>query len=96
MTPPNSSRYHGQATRKAHLGMLIFSVIIAGSFLVVAAITPGHDSTVLTFWRFLTATIIFGLMLSAPQWVVLSGIGVTLLAVWLLQLDAVSGPMWSE
>jgi drug/metabolite transporter (DMT)-like permease len=43
--------------------MVIFSVIIAGSFPVVAAITPGHDPTVLTFWRFLTATVIFGLML---------------------------------
>jgi len=63
MTPSKNSSRHGQTTRKAHLGMLIFSVIIAGSFPVVAAITPGHDPTVLTFWRFLTATLIFGLML---------------------------------
>jgi drug/metabolite transporter (DMT)-like permease len=43
--------------------MILFSMIIAGSFPVVAAITPGHDSTVLTFWRFLTATTIFALMM---------------------------------
>ena len=67
MSPSNSSQSHGQTTRKAHLGMLIFSVIIAGSFPVVAAITPGHDPTVLTFWRFLTATLIFGLMLPFLQ-----------------------------
>ena len=41
----------------------MFSAIIAGSFPVVAAITPGYDPTVLTFWRFLIATVIFGLML---------------------------------
>lgn len=73
MTPSRSSQFHDQAARKAHLGMLIFSVIIAGSFPVVAAITPGHDPTVLTFWRFLTATLIFGLMLPFLKGVRLPG-----------------------
>ena len=49
--------------RRAHWWMVLFSVIIAGSFPVAAAITPGMDSTVLTFWRFLSATAIFALML---------------------------------
>jgi len=54
--------------------MVVFSVIIAGSFPVVAAITPGHDPTVLTFWRFFAATAVFGLMLPfvkdfrLPKW----------------------------
>lgn len=43
--------------------MVVFSLIIAGSFPVVAAITSDHDPTVLTFWRFLAATLIFGLMM---------------------------------
>ena len=47
----------------AHLGMLLYTVIIAGSFPVVAAITGELDSTVLTFWRFLSATAVFGIML---------------------------------
>ena len=63
MTLLNDSHLHAKTTRKAHLWMIIFSIILSGSFPVVAAITPGHDSTVLTFWRFLTATAIFGLML---------------------------------
>lgn len=58
---PSSERK--KANRLAHLWMVVFSLIIAGSFPVVAAITPGNDSTVLTFWRFLTATVIFALML---------------------------------
>lgn len=51
------------ATVTTHLWMVVFSLIIAGSFPVVKAITPGMDSTVLTFWRFLAATAIFALML---------------------------------
>jgi drug/metabolite transporter (DMT)-like permease len=51
------------STRQSHLWMIVFSLIIAGSFHVAASITPGIDSTVLTFWRFLTATVIFALML---------------------------------
>jgi drug/metabolite transporter (DMT)-like permease len=43
--------------------MVVYTLIIAGSFPVVSAITPGHDSTVLTFWRFLSATLVFSLML---------------------------------
>ena len=43
--------------------MVICSIFVGGSFPVVAGITHGNDPTVLTFWRFLTATIIFGLML---------------------------------
>ena len=63
IVPPNDSRLHSKTTRNSHLAMVIFSIIIAGSFPVVAVITPGHDPTVLTFWRFLAATAIFGLML---------------------------------
>jgi drug/metabolite transporter (DMT)-like permease len=62
MSQPNDSYLHGKANRKAYLWMVVSSAIIAGSFPVVAAITPGYDPTVLTFWRFLTATVIFGLM----------------------------------
>lgn len=47
----------------AHLGMIVYTLIIAGSFPVVSAITPGLDATVLTFWRFLSATLVFALML---------------------------------
>ena len=61
------------ANRRAHLWMVVFSVIIAGSFPVVATITPGMDSTVLTFWRFLTATVIFALMLPFVKGVRLPG-----------------------
>lgn len=43
--------------------MLVFTMIIAGSFPVVASITSGIDSFLLTFWRFFTATLIFGFML---------------------------------
>jgi drug/metabolite transporter (DMT)-like permease len=43
--------------------MVAFTLIVAGSFPVAAAITAGIDPTVLTFWRFLSATIIFALML---------------------------------
>lgn len=49
--------------RRSHLWMIVFSLIIAGSFHVSAAITTGIDSMVLTFWRFLSATVFFGLML---------------------------------
>jgi drug/metabolite transporter (DMT)-like permease len=56
--PPASS-----SNRQSHLWMIVFSIIIAGSFPVSASITTGIDSTVLTFWRFLTATIFFSLML---------------------------------
>jgi drug/metabolite transporter (DMT)-like permease len=59
----NDSQLDAKTLRNAHLWMVVFSIIIAGSFPVVAAITPGHDPTVLTFWRFITATVIFGLML---------------------------------
>ncbi len=59
--------------RRAHGWMVVFSVIIAGSFPVVAAITPGMDSTVLTFWRFLAATAIFALMLPFVKGVRLPG-----------------------
>ena len=48
---------------RAHLGMIVYTLIIAGSFPVVSAITPNLDSTVLTFWRFLSATLVFALML---------------------------------
>jgi drug/metabolite transporter (DMT)-like permease len=51
------------STMQSHIWMIVFSLIIAGSFLVSASITIGIDSTVLTFWRFLTATTIFALML---------------------------------
>ena len=51
------------SSRWPHLLMIIFTMIIAGSFPVVAAITTGIDSVLLTFWRFLTATLIFGTML---------------------------------
>ncbi|MGD9875778.1 DMT family transporter [Desulfococcus sp.] len=51
------------ANRRGHLGMIIHTLIVAGSFPVVAAITPGIDSTVLTFWRFLSATLVFSFML---------------------------------
>lgn len=50
-------------TSHAHLGMIVHTLIIAGSFPVVSAITPSHDPTVLTFWRFLSATLVFALML---------------------------------
>ncbi len=43
--------------------MIVFSSIIAGSFPVSAAITKNMDSTVLTFWRFLAATVFFAVML---------------------------------
>jgi drug/metabolite transporter (DMT)-like permease len=60
----SASGYSGAAAiRWAHFWMVVFSVIIAGSFPVVATITPGMDSIVLTFWRFLAATLIFALML---------------------------------
>jgi drug/metabolite transporter (DMT)-like permease len=51
------------STMQSHIWMIVFSLIIAGSFRVSASITTGIDSTVLTFWRFLTATTIFALML---------------------------------
>jgi len=51
------------SSRWPHILMIIFTLIIAGSFPVVAAITTGIDSVLLTFWRFLTATLIFGTML---------------------------------
>ena len=50
-------------TSHAHLGMIVHTLIIAGSFPVVSAITPSLDATVLTFWRFLSATLVFALML---------------------------------
>lgn len=43
--------------------MIVFSLIIAGSFHVSASITKSIDSTVLTFGGFFTATIFFALML---------------------------------
>ncbi|ACN16626.1 permease of the drug/metabolite transporter (DMT) superfamily [Desulforapulum autotrophicum HRM2] len=46
-----------------HILMLVFTMIIAGSFPVVASITTGIDSVLLTFWRFAAATLIFGIML---------------------------------
>lgn len=52
-------------TSHAHLGMIVHTLIIAGSFPVVSAITPSLDATVLTFWRFLSATLVFALMLPA-------------------------------
>ena len=73
-TQPADSRLDVKTIRKSHLWMVVYSVIVAGSFPVVAAITPGHDPTVLTFWRFLAATTIFGLMLPfvedfrLPRW----------------------------
>ena len=63
MNQPTDNQLHQTSTRTAHLWMVVYSVIIAGSFPVVAAITPGYDPTVLTFWRFLAATAVFGLML---------------------------------
>jgi hypothetical protein len=51
MAQSNDGHSHAKTARKAHLWMVICSVIIAGSFPVVAAITPSHDATVLTFWR---------------------------------------------
>lgn len=60
---PHGAAPAARANRGAHLWMLVFTLIISGSFPVVAAITRGIDSTVLTFWRFLTATAIFALML---------------------------------
>jgi len=60
---PTDNHVDTKTIRKAHLWMVVYSVIIAGSFPVVAAITPGYDPTVLTFWRFLAATAVFGLML---------------------------------
>ncbi len=53
----------GGSIKKSHLWMILYSVIIAGSFPVAAAITSGVDSFVLTFWRFLSATLIFALMM---------------------------------
>ncbi|MGD9368975.1 MAG: DMT family transporter [Desulfobacteraceae bacterium] len=64
---PKAGRAAGSANHRAHLWMVVFSLIIAGSFPVVAAITPGNDPTVLTFWRFLAATVIFALMLPFVQ-----------------------------
>ncbi|MGD8835229.1 MAG: DMT family transporter, partial [Desulfobacteraceae bacterium] len=58
-----AGRATGSANLQAHLWMVLLSLIISGSFPVVAAITPGNDPTVLTFWRFLAATAIFALML---------------------------------
>lgn len=46
-----------------HFMMVLFALIIAGSFPVVAAITRDMDSVVLTFWRFFLATAVFGIML---------------------------------
>ena len=63
------SYLRAKTIRKAHLWMVIFSVVIAGSFPVVATITPGYDPTVLTFCRFFTATVIFGLMLPFVKFV---------------------------
>ncbi len=80
---PSTDRHlHTKTHRQAHLWMVLYSFIIAGSFPVVAAITPGQDSTTLTFWRFLSATAIFGLMLPFvkgfrfPGWKDLSRYGV--------------------
>ncbi|CAB5109102.1 Permease of the drug/metabolite transporter (DMT) superfamily [Olavius algarvensis associated proteobacterium Delta 3] len=73
MAQQTDSHLRAETNRNAHLWMVIFSVIIAGSFPVVAAITPGHDPTVLTFWRFFTATVIFGLMLPFVKGVRLPG-----------------------
>ncbi|MFH1154137.1 MAG: DMT family transporter [Pseudomonadota bacterium] len=53
----------GVSSRLPHLWMMVFAVIVAGSFPVASAITPGMDSVVLTFWRFLAATAIFAVML---------------------------------
>ncbi|MCP4113990.1 MAG: DMT family transporter [Desulfobacteraceae bacterium] len=52
-----------QSPRWPHILMFLFTMIIAGSFPVVASITTGIDSVLLTFWRFLAATLIFGAML---------------------------------
>lgn len=62
--PLYDRRQAGSLTRpQAHLYMVVFTLIVAGSFPVAAAITAGIDATVLTFWRFLAATLIFGCML---------------------------------
>lgn len=58
-----SSEYPPEIVRRSHFWMVVFSFIIAGSFHVSALITAGIDSMVLTFWRFLSATVIFFLML---------------------------------
>ena len=60
MAPPTGT---GPSTRQAHVWMIVFTMIVAGSFPVAAAITSGIDATVLTFWRLLSATALFGLML---------------------------------
>ena len=58
---------HGPSLPKAHLYMLLQTLIISGSFPVVSSITPGIDSTLLAFWRFLAATFVFFLMLAATR-----------------------------
>ena len=67
----------------------------AATFWILQYTTPRLGPSRVVAYTFLTPSIVaaleWGLALSAPQWVVLPGIGVTLLAVWLLQLDAVSG-----
>jgi drug/metabolite transporter (DMT)-like permease len=67
----------------------------AVTFWILQYTTPRLGPSRVASYTFLTpsavAAIEWGLGLSAPQWVVLPGIGLTLLAVWLLQLDAVSG-----
>ena len=67
----------------------------AATFWILQYTTPRLGPSRVAAYTFLTpsavATIEWGLGLSAPQWAVLPGIGLTLLAVWLLQLDAVSG-----
>lgn len=55
--------------------MVVFTAIIAGSFPAVAAITTGIDSTELTFWRFLSATAVFALMLPFVKGRRMPGIG---------------------
>lgn len=59
----NANRPVITTNRASHLWMLVFALIVAGSFPVAAAITTGIDSAVLTFWRFLVATIFFAMML---------------------------------
>jgi drug/metabolite transporter (DMT)-like permease len=67
----------------------------AVTFWILQHTTPTLGPSRVVAYTFLTPSAVvaleWGLRLSPPQWVVLPGIAVTLLAVWLLQLDAVSG-----
>ena len=67
----------------------------AVTFWILQYAAPRLGPSRVVAYTFLTpsavAAIEWGLGLSAPQWIVLPGIGLTLLAVWLLQLDVVSG-----